>query len=95
MRSEQYIMEFVEALGNGDWLWKSSPYWKEDSEIPIGVAVWFVRYLIRKQVLGIIPGDVLGFYCPIHKRAYLEKTGTHYGSGCDKCPTSNIWRVTE
>jgi len=91
MRTEEQIMSFAETLRNGDFLFEASPYWQEDSEIPMGVAIWFVRHVIQKQVLGTIPPDVFGFYCPLHKRAYLQKTSNKYGSGCDKCPSNNIW----
>ena len=88
---ERELEIFVKNFVTGDWLWEASPYWQEDSEIPIGVAVWFLSALIKKHILGEIPSDVYGFYCPTHKRAYLEKTDKKYGSGCDKCPTNNIW----
>ena len=92
MKSEEEIREFVNGMKDGSWLWKSSLYWRENPEIPIGVAVWFVCTLIRKKVLGDIPTGVYSFYCPTHKRAYLEETGNIMGSGCEKCPSNNIWQ---
>ena len=42
MKPEQEIVKFVENLRRGEWLQKANPYWQEDTEIPIGVVIWFV-----------------------------------------------------
>jgi len=89
---EERLTIFINKFKHDDWFWEQSSSWREDDEIPIGVAVWFLRNLVRKFLLCEIPKGVSGFYCRIHKRAYLERTTSRDGSGCDKCSINNIWK---
>lgn len=76
MKTEKEIRDFI----NYPHKW-GMPFIEENTWLPAGVVIWYIKYLLLRRVLGEIPDHINGYYCYTHERAYLAEEGR----GCDLC----------